>query len=249
MRYKILLLLALLLIFAGVASAQAPGPDLTFTPLPADIISDLFNGLSEWLVNTLNSTAEWLSGAFDWLFAGISRLYEWLVYGLNWIVNAIGTIANWFIAGINILISAVGGVLQFFYQLLEMLYHFVLAVIENILELVVLVALVLQALGALVGLVWSWLTQAVPQFFFIVRTLNDAPPTQIPGLPRCISAPMDSEICAVWYMTDYTIFAGEPGIWIVPLIVLIIDLAIVFYVIRAVLKFVRSFEHMTETVA
>ena len=202
-----------------------------------------------WLVNTLNSVFTWIGEALLWIINAFLGFVEFILNGFNWLLIALGDVLEWFIAGINIILTALGSVITIIWQMIEMSYQFVLSVIENALELVDLVALALQALGVLVGLIWQWIGQAISAFFYIVRSLSDAQPTQIPYLPRCVTAPMESEICAVWYMTDYTIFAGEPGTYLVPLIVLIIDIAIVLYVVRSIFKLIRSFEATTESVA
>lgn len=70
----------------------------------------------------------------------------------------------------------------------------------------------------------------------VINGYIDAPPTAIQGLPDCIDAPLDSDICAVYYVAEYTIFAGPVGSLIIPVVVIIIDLVALY----AVAEFVKQ---------
>lgn len=54
-----------------------------------------------------------------------------------------------------------------------------------------------------------------------------AQPKPIAGLPNCEANPTLSQLCAIWWVLDNTIFAGTVGGLIIPLGVIVIDLVIV----------------------
>lgn len=72
----------------------------------------------------------------------------------------------------------------------------------------------------------------------IVNNWNNAPYTPPPGLPDCISAPLEYEICAVWWVMENTFFYGTVGQILVPIVCVFIDILIVFYFGNMVKRFV-----------
>lgn len=97
-----------------------------------------------------------------------------------------------------------------------------------------LILMAIDVLVALIGRIWDYMGQIVGLFWTILTTLSDAPPQQIPGLPRCVSAPQQYQVCAVWYVIDWTLIAdGTPGAAIVPILTTVMVLGIAFYVIRS----------------
>ncbi len=55
---------------------------------------------------------------------------------------------------------------------------------------------------------------------------NNAPAQTPPGLFDCVERPLDSNICAVYYILENTLFAGTAGSLLIPLLVIIMDLSI-----------------------
>jgi hypothetical protein len=72
-----------------------------------------------------------------------------------------------------------------------------------------------------------------------------AAPTAIPYLPSCATNPLASDVCAVWWFLENTFLAGPVGRLLVPLLVIMLDLAIVFYFVRQVRNWLRKAEGVT----
>lgn len=66
-----------------------------------------------------------------------------------------------------------------------------------------------------------------------------------PGMPHCSTAPMNSEVCAIWHILSNTVLSGTLGSLIIPLSLAILDLRIVFEgvrLVRAMLNRIQSFQ-------
>jgi hypothetical protein len=214
-----------------------------------DFIRQLLEGIWNFLGNTLNGFFEWVNQAIIWLINGLGFWVQMFAEGIAWIINGFGAIIEWFIAGVNFILNALWFAVMFIWQMLEMLYHFAVAVISNVDDVIRIIDLLLQLVVGAARVIFTYIPQAVSIFFSILSSLNDAPVQQIPGLPRCISAPLDHQSCALWYVFDNTLFApSTPGVHLVPLVVLIIDLVIVIYIVRVVFKLIKSFDRTVETV-
>jgi len=99
-----------------------------------------------------------------------------------------------------------------------------------------------QAFGKVGGL----LGQSVGSANALVTSFYTAQPIPIPGLPLCMTAPLEHDICAIYYILDWTLFAPETyGAFIVPLILAIINVIVIFKVLGYVLKLVKRTEDVT----
>lgn len=61
---------------------------------------------------------------------------------------------------------------------------------------------------------------------------GNAVPAAPPAMPRCRTNPLANELCAIWYILQYTVFSGPIGGLIIPLATLVVDLFALFIFIR-----------------
>jgi len=64
---------------------------------------------------------------------------------------------------------------------------------------------------------------------------NDATPQKPPGLPDCANDPLNYDICAVWYILEFTFFAGI-GAFIIPALNVYLVLLIILYFLETVVE-------------
>lgn len=103
-----------------------------------------------------------------------------------------------------------------------------------------------QIVSGLGNVLTDYLGDAIGLSTGLLGGFFSAPLIPVPGLPDCINAPTLSELCAVWYIMDWTFFApGTPGALIVPLLRVIIIILLVVVVIRSVIKLIRTGEKAT----
>lgn len=161
---------------------------------------------------------------WDWLYAGFSGFWDWLRDTANWLLNIIPYAGAFIFALIRWIISAA----------------------QNLVEVVHILALVVEMVMSALGIGAAWIRQVIEIFFGILATYNGATPVPIPGLPQCITNPTGSNVCAVWYIFEWTVFAdGTPGAMLIPLIVLAIDLIILFYIFTSIMEIVAIFRGVT----
>jgi phage-related protein len=197
-------------------------------------------GIFLGVLNALIAVGEAVISAIIWIINATLQMVQWLA-------EAIGTILSFFghliIGVINAIISLFGGFIALIVMIIGAVINFVIAVVENIIQVIQVVALVIDIILGIAGLVVGWFFQVLQIGAGILANVSNATPQAIPGLPHCVSAPMDSQLCAVWYVLDWTILAdGTPGAFIVPIVVLMIDLVIIVYVIGSIFKLVRWFQ-------
>lgn len=77
----------------------------------------------------------------------------------------------------------------------------------------------------------------------IVAAYNNAPPTAPDGLPDCINAPLEHDVCAIYYALENTVLAGV-GAFIIPIIVIFVDIIILFYLLNIIRKFIYSVQEL-----
>lgn len=211
------------------------------------IVEGIYNFLISILngiINGIIKIGEATIGALIAIVGGIWQVIRWLLEGF---VALLGFFGHLIIAVVNAILSLIGGLLNIIFMVISTAITFILAVIQNIISVIEIVRLVAEIVIQIAGVVIGWFVQAIGIFFGIINTMNGAPATAVPGLPRCISAPMESQICALWYMVDWTIIAdGTPGAYLIPLIVLMIDLLIIVYVVQSIFRLVKWFQSIFE---
>lgn len=183
-------------------------------------------GFFGWIIEQARLFFEWLGGGLNALFGLIRDFWNGLVaifqVGLQvladivlWLWNALGTFLGWLVA------------------LAGAIWEFLVWVVENIIALAQLVGLVLQLIIGLFGVLAAWVAQLFNVIGSIFSGLQSAPPMPVPGLPQCVSAPLQHDLCAIWYILGNTLFSETTlGAFVINIIILMIDLWIVFYVVN-----------------
>jgi hypothetical protein len=103
-------------------------------------------------------------------------------------------------------------------------------------------------LGGLVNL-FRGAQNALGDFWYransIVLSWNAAVPAEVPGLPRCASAPLASEVCAIYYILRYTVLSGTIGQILIPLAVIVIDMVLLFAFVQYGRAILRKIQEIT----
>lgn len=98
----------------------------------------------------------------------------------------------------------------------------------------------------LLGTMIAYVQQAGSMLGDLVTAFQTATPQPIPGLPQCMSNPMAHDICAIYYILDWTLLApGTAGAFIIPLLMTIIGIWSAIYFVYYVLKLISSGESIT----
>lgn len=182
---------------------------------------------------------------FNWIGNALIDFFEWIGGALVWILDAIAAAARWWGDFVRWLLGGLWDhvVWPLLRPTAEWLWEQIQPVIQPVLDVIEIVRLVVEVVFEVIAVVWDYAGEALRVFWAIMEGIRGAPPTPLPGMPQCVSAPLDHQICALWYMIDWTIIAdGTPGARLVPIVILMIDLVIVVYVIRSMLDIVKSFE-------
>jgi hypothetical protein len=115
-----------------------------------------------------------------------------------------------------------GGFFSWLVDAIQRIFQFLAAVVEFILLLV-------NLLLGLARLLLSWILTAISRLIALLMQLFNAPAIPLDIMPKCITAPLNYDICAFYYILDWTIFeAGTPGAYIIPLLTAIINIVLIF---------------------
>lgn len=90
------------------------------------------------------------------------------------------------------------------------------------------------------GIAQAYIGAATYQTVRIMAAYNAAPAIPPPGLPNCLTAPLDSDLCAVYYVAENTVLAGTLGSLIIPVITIYIDVITLLYLLNIVRKFIAN---------
>jgi hypothetical protein len=213
----------------GVPAPTATLTDFpTLVPFPTAISTPVGGGgdpEDTGEINILNAIGEF----FAWVINSASNFFIW-----------IGSFAGWLGGIISNIITLVG-------NLLQSILAFIQFIVNVINELIALIQLVIAIVGHLITLFSLWLQQLITLMQAILAAWYSTFPTPIPGLPYCVTAPMDSDACAIFYLLDNTIFSGVVGAAIMLIMLVIIDLGTIFYFARTVRNLIRRAEGLTKT--
>lgn len=206
-------------------------------------LSDILNFLLSILTGMINAIfafGNWLTQGILWFVNTHLAFFEWL---FNTITSIPGFFGGLIVTAINTAVQLVGGVFVIIFMVIHTGISFVIDMVNNIIKVIAIVRMVIEVGLAIAGLMFNYLGQVVNLMIGMYGGISVARPVAIPGLPLCITAPLDSDWCAIWYITDWTLLApGTPGANIIPILVLIIDLFIIAYVVRSIFKLVRWFQ-------
>lgn len=205
----------------------------------------------------LDGLWDWITGVLTGILNGLIQAAEHIYNALLWIIGVFGDafdiIKEAFVTLLkilaipllliaNVFIQVAGGIWAILSSFAEMIYHFIKDTMANITWALEVGSMVFEVLKAAAAKLAIYLMQVVDLIRLIITGITESEFTPVPGLPRCVSAPMETDWCAIWYITDWTLFAPDtPGAWIIPVVVLIIDLFIVIYLARAIFKAIRWF--------
>jgi hypothetical protein len=126
---------------------------------------------------------------------------------------------------------------NFFAPILDLIRAF-LKLIEQIIELVIAgIQLIVRFVENMV----AWIGQVIARINAIIQAFFSAQPVPIPGLPRCVSAPFSYDICAIYFIVEWTLMAeNTPGSFITPLLLVVMGVVFVLYFIRMVLRLINA---------
>lgn len=215
-------------------ATSTPNPSLTYipsgtpfstmeagegTPTPSD--AERENEVESAILDELQRHDNWLENAVGDLSEGIGNTLNGIGEGIANIGNGIGD----FFGGIGGILSDALGVVQ---------------------ELVGTVQLGAEGAITLMGKMSGWITDSFQRIAGMITSFFGAPPTAIPGLPMCFSDPLNHDLCAIYYILDWTLLAtGTPGQFIVPLVLALMNIVIIFRAIKFILKFIKRSEDAT----
>lgn len=224
----LIIILAALLTLASATPAQAQGDDPDGTLGCVARIIDF------------ESDAGDIFAAIMGVFGLVYKVVDYITCTVDTFLDGedsvIGRFSDWFqnlAQQIDRGVQSVAGFFELAYGFIRPIWDFIVYLIEAANRLIELLGRMLNLFIVLVGLGLGWLFQVAQIVGGIFAQIQGAPVQPIAGLPRCISAPTESELCAIWYVLDWTLFAPQtPGEWLIPLLVLIVDLVILFYVAK-----------------
>ena len=189
-----------------------------------DTIQTMYDGFTTWLLGIIQSILNWISSIInawvEWIYDTFLKIVEWILSLIRWVL---GFLSNLLSLAVNLIMT---------------LFYFGRQLVTDIFNLI---RLAIAVLGYMAQLGWGWIVQVTSAGTVILTAWFSTPPTPIPGLPQCVSHPLDYDICAIYYILRYTIFAGVIGALIIPLVVLHVDVSTIFYFIRTVIRFIRDF--------
>lgn len=169
------------------------------------IISNLISAFISMIGNFLTTIINIASVFFDLIVMAFRSLFDF-----------IGMILN--------LISVL---FQIAWGLLQQLFHFLAEVWE-------IIKLIFSIIWKLLQLAAAWIGQLVSSLQSIFYAWYLAPAQAIPFLPQCSTNPMANDVCAVYYVLNHTFFSGSIGMLLIPMLMLLMNLAMIIYFARNV---------------
>lgn len=155
------------------------------------------------------------------IFDFIKQLYGLFLDFVIWIALSLLWINGWFQNLWRILT----------YYLLELLINGATFLIN----LYLLVTDLMSIARSFAGNMLDFILTAIVFAASFLNMWNTATPEPIPGLPDCLNAPLDHNICAVWYILDNTMFSGI-GAFIIPALTIFVSILVVLYFMETVVE-------------
>lgn len=164
----------------------------------------------------------------------------------NWLENVTGGLFDFLGGAFGWLFQSIADLFKMIYDFFNFIFGLIAAMFAVFLEIVQIILLVIQLLFGLLGLLLLYIQQLIARLTALFTAFFTAPPLPIPGLPLCISDPLSYDICAVYYVADYTVFApNTPGQYIIPLVWALMNIIIIFRAVKYILKFIKRGEDVT----
>jgi len=189
-----------------------------------------------WFYQTVTGFLDWLfSELLPFLFAHMRNLVAML-----W--NLISLVAGGAISGVS-------GTLSNLYSMLELILSALwlalsslsLNLLWDFVGLLFIIAKLFNILFLYLGLLQNYLVVALLKVTGLIAAYVNAPPIAPPGLPDCVATPLDSNVCAVYYIAENTLLAGTIGSLLIPTVIISVDIFILFYFVNIVRGFVLWF--------
>jgi hypothetical protein len=144
------------------------------------------------------------------------------------------------------LFDFLSGVFQFIFDAIGAFFALIGAVLRFIIELLEIAVLIIQLILGLINLLLAYMRALIERLALLIATFFTVPPTPIEAMPLCVTDPMSYDICAIYYIMDWTLFAPEtPGAFIVPLLLAVMNVIIIMRFAKYVLKIIRRGEDVT----
>lgn len=192
------------------------------------------------------------SGWFGWLYDSLEQFWSCSIAPIltgiqnsvnsffTWVGNATSTFFDWagsLFAWASGTVGNIGTQISNAFQGIGSILQLILAVINSVLAIIGLVwSIFIHLMELMVG----WIGQFMATAEALVLAWWNASPTPIPFLPQCASNPLDSNVCAFWYLLDHMFLGGTLGDVIVALFVILLDMVIVFEFIVTVMNILRE---------
>lgn len=189
-------------------------PDPAITPDPDD---PNYENEAEWEI------LEGLNQFFNWLGNTIGGFFGWL-----------GAVFDWFLSIVDAILNLILGLIALVFKIIEWLLN-IIGLILGILWLLV------QLILRVIFLVAAWIGLVITRLGMIFNGIINAQPVPIPGLPLCETAPLQSDLCAIYYILDWTLFApATPGESIITVAIGLTVLSIIFFVIYRLIRLTKT---------
>ena len=167
---------------------------------------------------------ESLNDFIDWVYGTGLALIEFAGSVINWLI---GTAANLLTMLGNVIDSIIDGFSN---------------LTERVIRLFVLIFLLILRM---IELIASWIGEMIRAVLALINGFWNSKPTAIPGLPLCVTSPLSYDICSVYYIFDYTLLASNtPGENIMKLIFINMDVWVVLYFVRWILRLVNEWKNL-----
>lgn len=176
------------------------------------------------------------------ILAGISNALQSLI---DWMVNSGQNFADWVDSLINYINGSLvnlGTELARLLEPIKSLFDFAAAVAGQVGQLFQLVS----SIGThLFETVWGFVGGFTEGAGNMITAFVGAEAQALPGVPKCQTRPMDSELCAVWYILQHTVFSGPFGSLLIPLLTILIDLTIFLIIVLQIRNLLSKGQSVT----
>jgi hypothetical protein len=176
----------------------------------------------------------------EWeILSMFNQFFGWGVNTAISIFDFISNLVNWLIGTILNFFSLLGA-------LLAAIVNFIGSILRFLAELFDIARLIVEIILGFLRLLAAYIQQILLRIGALLQAFYAAPPQPIPGLPLCVTNPTAYDICAIYYIFDWTLLApATPGALIIPLIMVIMNVNIVILFVRFVLRMIRRGESIT----
>lgn len=223
-------------ITATAANTQTPSN--TLTPLPTGTYLPTFTPYSTAIVEAGTPTPS--------PDALIENEAEWEILDMfgdffTYIGNIFGSLFDFFNNIFSWLSATIENLFRFISDLINFILGILGAIIRFALELFEIIGLFIQLIVGLIRLLISWLILLIDRLATIIGIFFNVAPSPLPGMPLCVTDPLSYDICAIYYIGDWTLFApGTEGQFIVPLITSMMSILILLRFTRIKLRIVKA---------